>query len=268
MKKLFTSLLLLTLYSSSFGQSSIANGAICPNITITDTKGVAHKLYDYCAAGKYVLIDFYAYWCGPCMSTAPKIDQFYKKYGCNSGNVIVLGNECDPGGTLATLHSFDASAGLDTSNSYPTTYGTIGGSANGSTYGVGAYPTIVLIGPDKKMINNDVWPVSTIADIESKFSAGVLTPKACAAPTSINSVEDNAVSFTLSPNPANDIITVNSNDITDIVIYNQIGSKVLSVEGLQAITTKTIDLRNLSQGIYIVEVSTKKGKATNKFTKD
>ena len=164
MKKLFTLLFLATASFAGSAQSSIANGAICPNITITDTKGVQHKLYDECNAGKYVIIDFFAYWCGPCMANAPKIDELYKKYGCNSGKLVVLGNECDPGGTIANLHSFDASAGLDTSFSYPSTYGLLGGATNGTTYGVSAYPTIVLIGPDKKMINNDIWPISTIAE--------------------------------------------------------------------------------------------------------
>lgn len=135
-----------------------------------------------------MVIDFFAEWCGPCKATAPFVDQFYKKYGCNSGNVIVLGNESDPATTLALLHAFETSSGLDPANTYPSTYGSIGGAANSTTYGVGAYPTIILIGPDKKMINNDVWPVSSIANIEAAFPASVLTPKACAAPASVNNL--------------------------------------------------------------------------------
>jgi len=268
MKKLFTSLLLLTACAGAYAQSTIANGAICPNMTITDTKGVAHKLYDDCAAGKYVLIDFYAYWCGPCMNTAPKIDEFYKKYGCNSGNVIVLGNECDAAGTLSTLHGFDASAGLDTSNTYPTTYGTIGGSGNGTTYGIGAYPTIILVGPDKKMINNDIWPISNIADIESKFPAGVLVPKACAAPASTSNVENTSFSFQLVPNPASDIMTVKAESMNDILIYNQVGSTMLSFHNLNQSNQKTLDLSSLAVGVYLIEVNSAKGKATMKFTKN
>jgi len=268
MKNFFTTLLLLACYSSGFSQSSIANGSVCPNITITDTKGNAHKLYDYCTAGKYVLIDFYAYWCGPCMATAPKIDEFYKKYGCNSGNVIVLGNECDAAGTLSDLHGFDASAGIDTANSYPTTYGTIGGAANGTTYGIAAYPTIILVGPDKKMINNDVWPVSSVADIESKFPVGAITPKACAAPTSVNSMVDASISVLISPNPVSNMLTISSKSITGLVIYNQVGSRVMSFENLNNITSKSIDLSTISKGIYMVEIKTTNGSTVRKITKD
>lgn len=268
MKKILTSLCLLIAGATSYAQSTIANGAVCPNMTITDTKGVAHKLYDECNAGHYVLVDFYAYWCGPCMATAPIIDQFYKKYGCNSGNVIVLGNECDAGGTLANLHSFEASAGLDTSNSYPTTYGTIGGSTNGNTYGISAYPTIILVGPDKKMINNDVWPISNVASIESKFPAGVLTPKACAAPTSVSSVNGVQINVAVTPNPVQNMLNIQSKNITDIVIYNQLGSKVLTINSLDNIGYKTVDMSDFSAGIYFVEVTTKEGKGISRVTKN
>ncbi len=268
MKKLFTLLFFAASTATVSAQSSIANGAVCPNITITDTKGVAHKLYDYCNAGKYVVIDFFAYWCGPCKATAPTIVELYKKYGCNSGNLIVLGNESDPAGTLADLHSFDASAGIDTNNSYPSTYGIIGGGANGTTYGVSAYPTIILIGPDKKMINNDIWPISSMADIEAKFPTGSgISPKACAAPTAVASVKNENLQVVLSPNPVNDQLTIQSEQLVSVTIMNQIGSVLQSVK-LNEVDQTSIDVSSLSQGIYLVEVKTSKGTSVKKFSRN
>lgn len=267
MKKLFTLLLLATSTFTASAQSSIANGAICPNITITDTKGVQHKLYDECNAGKYVVIDFFAYWCGPCKLNAPKIDELYKKYGCNSGKLIVLGNECDPGGTIANLHSFDADAGLDTSFTYPSTYGLLGGAANGTTYGVSAYPTIVLIGPDKKMINNDIWPISTIADIEAKFPAGSgITPKLC-APTAVDDFSSPQASISLSPNPVQHLLTVKSSAISDVVIYSQVGAAVYR-QAFRNSDLALIDLSRFPEGLYLIEVNTNKGTVTRPFSKN
>ncbi len=117
MNKIILLLSTIFIVTSSFAQE-IPNGDICPNFTVTDTKGKTHSLYDYCDDGKYVVIDFFTYWCGSCAYLgAPVADTFYKKYGCNTGNVIILGNECD--GDLYDLNGFDSLAGIDTNFTYP-----------------------------------------------------------------------------------------------------------------------------------------------------
>ncbi len=49
-----------------------------PEIAQTDTAGVVRKLSDL--KGKYVLIDFWASWCGPCRRENPNVVNLYKKY--------------------------------------------------------------------------------------------------------------------------------------------------------------------------------------------
>ena len=261
MKKIFLSSLMVAAGCIANAQSTIQVGATCPDFTLTDSKGNAHNLYNYCNQGKYVLVDFFAYWCGPCQQTAPKIEQLYLKYGCNSGDIIVLGNESDPGGTLANLNSFDAAAGLSTTNTYPAGFGTAGtNAANGTLYGVTAYPTIVLIGPDKKMINNDIWPISTIADIEAKFPISAINAKTC-APLAIHVNGKDISNVFISPNPAHQQANLHLDLAKSTTIQYQIvdiagkivfqSSNVLFAAGTFNLS---IPVHQFKTGLYMVNV--------------
>lgn len=46
-----------------------------------DTLGARHKISSYMAPDKYVMIDFWASWCGPCRASIPHVRELYKEYG-------------------------------------------------------------------------------------------------------------------------------------------------------------------------------------------
>lgn len=53
-------------------------GQVAPDIVITDTDGKAHALKDF--RGKWVLINFWASWCAPCMDELPLLVDAQKRY--------------------------------------------------------------------------------------------------------------------------------------------------------------------------------------------
>ncbi len=74
--------------------------------------------------------------------------------------------------------------------------------------------------------------------------------------------------ITVSPNPANDVITVLSNDLNEInkvSIYSASGSLVLSQENLN--TGQAIAIDQLVPGIYIVQIEANGNQVTTRFIK-
>lgn len=124
---------------------------------MTDVHGNTHNLFTYLDDGKHVIVDFFFTTCGPCISSVPTMNTAFTNYGCNSGEVIfiaiddgdsdaeVLQYENDYGGLLPSVSGIDG-----------------GGNAVNSAYGISAYPTVILIAPDRTILEQDIYPVSNI----------------------------------------------------------------------------------------------------------
>lgn len=68
-------------------------GSIAPKFTLKDINGKTISLDDF--KGKYVLIDFWASWCGPCREELPYVKELYKEYKKRGFEVISITKDED-----------------------------------------------------------------------------------------------------------------------------------------------------------------------------
>ena len=261
MKKNTLLALMLLFTISSFGQASNYNiGDIVDDFTVTDVYGVEHNLYEYADAGKYIYLDFFFDTCGVCQQTIPIFNEFFDKYGCNQGDLIMIsmnnGTDSD-----AEVVAFENTFG-GPFNHAPAVSADGGAGAVKDNFGVNGYPTICMIGPNKTLLVTQIWPVEDITTFEATFPGG-LEPDILEC--SLGLADLTTPSFSIFPtvsNGQNITIVMNNQVAKSVKIYDITGREVYSNNANSSDIKFSL---NVSSGTYFVKVNTESSSATKKM---
>ena len=198
MKKLFTLILALAF---GFGLKAQCPLTTAVDFTATDVHGTEVHLFDIPDGGQAVLIDFFFTTCGPCQQATPKIVESYYAMGCNMHDVFYM--EIATGDSDAACLNWVNTYGVE----YPTISGQAGGTGICSQYGIGQYPTVILIMPDHQIVIQDLWPINNAQTVINQLEAHGLQQHDCNTPSydpqvsiNIDDVTDSSVTATFTPN--------------------------------------------------------------------
>lgn len=114
-------------------------GQAAADFKLTSIDGKAFTLESL--KGKFVLLDFWATWCGPCRRDLPDAEKLHQEF--HQKGLVVLG--IDDGESAETVSQFLVSSKL----SFPIL---LGDNLTAASYGVSALPTVVLIDADGKIV--------------------------------------------------------------------------------------------------------------------
>ena len=170
--------------------------AQCPltqavDFTATDVHGTEVHLFDILDGGQYVLIDFFFTTCNPCQQATPKVVESYYAMGCNQHDVFYM--EIATGDSDAACLNWVSNYGVE----YPTISGAAGGTSICGQYAIDAYPTLILIAPDRSIVIHDLWPISNAQTVIAALEQHGLeqhecgeVPTECDVPANLTALQE------------------------------------------------------------------------------
>ncbi|MBP7416452.1 MAG: TlpA disulfide reductase family protein [Pyrinomonadaceae bacterium] len=116
-----------------------------PDFSFTDFEGKKRKFSEF--RGKYVLVDIWGFWCGPCRRELPYIREAHRRFGAR--NLVIVGLNTDEDYTVDSMKKGLSDAGMTWTNAQFSSV------ADFLRVGlrVNSFPTTFLISPEGKVLS-------------------------------------------------------------------------------------------------------------------
>lgn len=131
--------------ASKAAQAKTAEGQMFVDFE-AEYEGKVQKLSDYVGHGKYVLVDFWASWCGPCKAEIPNLIEAWNKYHGERFEVLGVATWDKPADTMKAIEQMKIPYPQIMNAQY----------AGSDAYGISGIPQIILFGPDGRIVKRNL----------------------------------------------------------------------------------------------------------------
>ena len=108
-------------------------------------QGATKRLSDYCGKGNYVLVDFWASWCGPCRAEMPHVKALYEKYHSKGFEIVGVSLDNDKAAWTGAIQRMNLT--------WPHLSDLKGWQSEAAAlYGISSIPATLLIDPQGKIV--------------------------------------------------------------------------------------------------------------------
>lgn len=115
------------------------------DVALQTPQGTTKKLSDYCGKGNYVLVDFWASWCGPCRAEMPRVREAYEKYHPKGFEIVGVSLDNDKAAWTGAIQRMNLK--------WPHLSDLKGWqSAAAQAYGINSIPATLLLDPQGKIV--------------------------------------------------------------------------------------------------------------------